>query len=379
MMLPSFFDELEKISARGHVLVTGLPGAGKTTEARRISSETGLPLLNLDGVPAPKGKQWAGTAEARAFINKNIDRPHVIEGTHILGFKDRDLRGNQVFYVDQPREVIVGRLVKRGLYDKRGTHLQGEGARRRLEQEHDRLSGAGEQFKQRFQPEILSPMEKKAAARVKTRLMPHQKRVVERMKGQPGLVVAHGLGSGKTLTSIAAAVKLRPNKTTVLVPAALRANYEKEVAKHVTGWPPMEIGSLQRAALKGIKPTDMLIVDEAHRARDPKSKTHQELRKALANKRMLLTASPVYNKPEDVAPLVNIAAGDRVLPTGKAFNDKYVAQPPTGWTAFMPWSRKKPELVRKEELGETLRTWVDYHQSQGGTSPHGRTRPSPFP
>ena len=218
-------------------------------------------------------------------------------------------------------------------------------------------------------PSFFDELEKLSAARVKTKLMPHQKRVVRRMEGQPGLVVAHGLGSGKTLTSIAAAVKLRPNKTTVLVPAALRANYEKEISKHVEGRPPMEIGSLQRAALKGIEPTDMLIVDETHRARDPKSKTHRELRKALANKRMLLTASPVYNKPEDVAPLVNIAAGDRVLPTGKKFNDRYVAQPPTGWTAFLPWSRKQPGLVRKEELGKTLRTWVDYHQSQGGDFP----------
>lgn len=209
----------------------------------------------------------------------------------------------------------------------------------------------------------------KVAATLKTPLMPHQKRVVRRMEEQPGLVVAHGLGSGKTYTSIAAAVKIRPKKTTVLVPAALKANYEKEITKHVKGRPRLQVSSLQGAALKGVKKTDMLIIDEAHRARDPKSKTHRALKEAVTNKRMLLTASPVYNKPEDVAPLVNLAAGGGVLPTGRDFNRRYVAQPDTGIRRLLPWSRKQPEIVRRGELGKTLQTWVDYHQSQGGDFP----------
>jgi superfamily II DNA or RNA helicase/shikimate kinase len=190
------------------------------------------------------------------------------------------------------------------------------------------------------------------------------------MQGQPGLVVAHGLGSGKTFGSIAAAVRLKPDRTQVLVPASLRENYEKEVRKHVSGGiPGLEIGSLQRSALKGVQPSDLLIVDEAHRARDPQSKTHRELRKAVASKRMLLTASPVYNRPSDIAPLVNLAAGDRRLPTGTDFDKRYLKKPSNSFLALLPWAEKKTTLVRKGELAPVLNQWVDYHRSSGGDFP----------
>ena len=50
---------------------------------------------------------------------------------------------------------------------------------------------------------LVMPMKSKhfqalnKVAKVKTELKPHQKRVVQRIQEQPGLVVAHGLGSGK--------------------------------------------------------------------------------------------------------------------------------------------------------------------------------------
>ncbi len=59
-----------------------------------------------------------------------------------------------------------------------------------------------------------------------TELLPHQQRVVERLRNQPGLLVAHGLGTGKTLSSIAAAEDT-PGISRVLAPASLVANYKK--------------------------------------------------------------------------------------------------------------------------------------------------------
>ena len=75
--------------------------------------------------------------------------------------------------------------------------------------------------------------EEQKAASVTTELQPHQQRVVDRMQDddQRGLIVAHGLGSGKTLTSIAVADALGL-PADVVVPASLRANYMKEVQKH---------------------------------------------------------------------------------------------------------------------------------------------------
>lgn len=198
---------------------------------------------------------------------------------------------------------------------------------------------------------------------LKTELLDHQKRVIERIKQQPGLVVAHGTGSGKTLSSIGAIVDLSPTQARVIVPASLKENYLKEVRKHVKGKLPIEVESLQKAVREGRPPRgDMLIVDEAHRVRNPETKGYQLLGQSPAGKRLLMTASPVYNKPEDVAPLVNLAAGKRELPVGTEFERRYVQKPDKGLLAIInPFAETEPKIVRKEELGRVLNKWVDYH------------------
>ncbi|MHA2333069.1 MAG: helicase-related protein [Candidatus Hodarchaeales archaeon] len=211
---------------------------------------------------------------------------------------------------------------------------------------------------------------KTTPAALKSVLLPHQERIIRRIKKSPGLVVAHGLGSGKTYSSIAASVKLNPDNVTVLVPAALKDNYKKELDKHVEGTLPVQIGSLQKAVKDGeMAASDLLIVDEAHRARESKSKTYGTLSKAKAKKRLMLTASPVYNKPKDIASLVNLAAGKKILPLGSDFDKKYVKQPRTGLLALLPWSDPDPQIIRKKELGGVLNAWVDRHESTGSDFP----------
>lgn len=215
------------------------------------------------------------------------------------------------------------------------------------------------------------------AAEVGTELKPHQRRVVERIQKQPGLVVAHGMGSGKTLSSIAAAEALG-GPTTVLVPAALKSNYQKELEKHITGTPSAEydVGSLQRAAVTGdIAPSKMLIVDEAHRLRDPSSKGRKAVRAAETEKRMLLTGTPLYNRPFDLASLVNVAAGDNVFPGAQSdFDQQYIGEKITqpGWWArhvrgVQPGS--VPVLKNEKQLGQLLQQWVDFHENTSENFP----------
>jgi len=111
-----------------------------------------------------------------------------------------------------------------------------------------------------------------------------------------------------------------------------------------------------------------LIVDEAHRARDPSTKTYQALSKNQAQKRLLLTGSPFYNHPADIAPLINIAAGDKILPANQQeFERQYVTQAKVA-PSFMARLRGiKPGLVpvlnkrREGELRQHFNKWVDYH------------------
>jgi hypothetical protein len=210
-------------------------------------------------------------------------------------------------------------------------------------------------------------------ADVITDLQPHQKRVVERIKSpsQSGLLVAHGLGSGKTLTSIAAQEALGL-PADVVVPASLQENYAKEVRKHTTGPSPhREIKSLQNVALKGHGPSNrMLIVDEAHRAREPGSKTYQTLAKNRSEKRLLLSASPFYNHPADVAPLINLAAGGKepVLPAKRGdFERRFVSSKvskPGLWGSIRGVKPGETPILNPKErrhLQDTFKQWVDYH------------------
>jgi len=210
-------------------------------------------------------------------------------------------------------------------------------------------------------PSFFDEVEKISAAQLRTSLLPHQQRVVDRIKEQSGLVVAHPLGSGKTLTSIAASIELAPDKTKVLVPAALQENYRKELEKHVSGNHGIEVGSLQKYVADGKMPnSDILIVDEAHRARNPGQKTYQILAGADNKKRLMLTASPMYNRASDIAAVVNLASGSKTLPTGSEFNKKFVAEPAKGLWALLPFFRKKPEIINKGQLKSVLNKWVDY-------------------
>jgi len=224
---------------------------------------------------------------------------------------------------------------------------------------------------------LVDELEK--VAEVATPLLPHQQRVVDRIKkeDQPGLLVIHGLGSGKTLTSIAAHDALG-EKAEVVAPAALLGNYRKEREKHLKGpSPKADLMSMQNMATKGILPSaPVLIVDEAHRARDPNSATFQALKGNTSKKRLLLSGSPFYNHPSDVASLVNLAADARILPHDKdEFTRRYITEKPVdpGLTQrFLnrfrsPDAQVKPgsvpQLYSKNtpELRAAFEKWIDYH------------------
>lgn len=154
----------------------------------------------------------------------------------------------------------------------------------------------------------------------------YQEKSVDSLNGTHGLILQHGLGSGKTMTSILGAE--RYGGAHVVVPASLRENFKKELRKtkptgnftihsyeSFTKHPPKDLNKR------------MLIVDEAHRLKNYDSKRSKALFNASrhAKKVMLLTGTPIQNDPSDMASLVNIAAGKKVLPErDKDFKARYL-------------------------------------------------------
>lgn len=211
---------------------------------------------------------------------------------------------------------------------------------------------------------MISPRPKKQP------LKDYQQRVLQKMQDPtlPGLVVAHGTGTGKTRTSIETA-KALGMPTNVVPPAALQANYHKELGRWMGQVPAnVRVQSQQRVALNGLKndrPNSMLIVDEAHRARQQGGKLLNALEQAQARKKLLLTATPIFNHPQDLASLVNLAANKKLLPTDKAqFNNEYVDQTPVQPGFFQRFMGVNPginyQLKNTGKLKRILNRYVDY-------------------
>ena len=209
-------------------------------------------------------------------------------------------------------------------------------------------------------------------AAILTQAQPHQLRAEER--GVAGnLILAHGTGSGKTRTAIAIADRLG-KPTTVLVPASLVENFKKEVAKHKKGGPPITVLSLPTAVSRNYKVPkgNTLIIDEAHSLRNADTKRQEYVKQqaARAGRKLLLTGTPAYNNISDWAPLVNIVAGEQIVPEDRTqFQKRYIAErriDPGFWSKLL--YNTKPgiveELKNANDLKARLAPYIDVHYKE---------------
>jgi SNF2 family DNA or RNA helicase len=208
---------------------------------------------------------------------------------------------------------------------------------------------------------------------LKTELRPHQLRAIEKLRASGGLLAAHGLGSGKTLTSIAAGQALGL-PIEAIVPAPLVSNYQKELQKHLEEEPDdARIRSYQKVTRSpDIRPDALVVLDEAHRVRNVGTSVEREVarRAAEAKARLLLTGTPVFNNPADLAPLLNTAAGHQILPNDpRAFNEQFVGEKTIspGFIARLRGVQpsKVPTLINRQRLIDAAKGYVDVYQGGG--------------
>ena len=200
------------------------------------------------------------------------------------------------------------------------------------------------------------------------KLNPHQLRVHQKLQKAPGVLVYHGLGSGKTITSISAADALKLPAQAV-VPAALRPNYRKEIDK-VKPTTEVAVKSYEGFSKEPNIDNKILIFDEIQRLQAHQSR---RTRAALgvshkAAKRIGLSGTPIQNRPSDIAPIMNVIAGKRILPTGQDFDRRFV-----GVKVIKPgffdrvFSKKKPiikpTIKNRAAFAKAVRGLVDYHPS----------------
>lgn len=159
--------------------------------------------------------------------------------------------------------------------------------------------------------------------RSKLPLMPHQIKVIKALQNKHGLIVAHDVGSGKTLTAVAAVMcylETYPERRAIIITSpSLQGNFKKEIRsylgeKNVNASidSRIEFYTYDGFANKTIDCRNtILVVDEAHNLRTEKGvKANAVMTCArIADKVILLTATPVVNSIDEITNLINIVSG----------------------------------------------------------------------
>jgi hypothetical protein len=228
-------------------------------------------------------------------------------------------------------------------------------------------------YKNQAMQKHIAAQQKSAELAPDIQLQDHQQRISDRVtNADPRMLVYHGLGSGKSLSAIAAAEaakKLYGDDYGIVVPASLKGNFQKEVKKFTRNSDPEIMSYTGLGMGKQFKsPPQTLVMDEAARLRNPGSAmTQAAMRAAQQAKRvMLLTGTPITNSPSDLAPLVSMLQGKNIDP--QSFENRYVGykQVKPGWLGWLRGIKPgvRPFVKNEAELRKLLAGKVDYQPSK---------------
>lgn len=212
-----------------------------------------------------------------------------------------------------------------------------------------------------------------------TQLAPHQQNVINRFSPdtcQDGLLVFHTMGSGKSRTAMAVAMQFLNSKTVkrvfVLTPVnqsfsttqyhhQLETLGGQDLTQQITFTSPYhfckEFKELQKLYTKGVAlqyfENSLFIIDEAHHLH-PSTDGHSlfvytilnDIFHSLTSRRiLLLTGTPIRDKPYEIASLMNLLLPKRACVTGDDFINTYFDD----------------QMMLKPEGEETLRNlWSNY-------------------
>lgn len=146
------------------------------------------------------------------------------------------------------------------------------------------------------------------------RLAPHQVEAASRLLALldewGGAVLADATGLGKTFVAIAVARLHAPSL--ILAPAALRSMWRDSLGRAGVIARVESYEALSRGcAVEDLRPA-LVVLDEAHHARNPKARRYAALADLAWGARvLLLTATPVHNRGTDLRALIALFLGSR--------------------------------------------------------------------
>ena len=145
-------------------------------------------------------------------------------------------------------------------------------------------------------------------------LLPHQRDAAPRLAAAlrifGGALLADAVGLGKSWLALALATRYR--RVTLVVPATVRTQWRDLAAARGVAARIVTHEALSRDAL--LVPADLLVVDEAHRFRNPATRRYDALARQIRDAAvLLLTATPVVNRSADLVHLLRLFLADHAL------------------------------------------------------------------
>lgn len=231
--------------------------------------------------------------------------------------------------------------------------------------------------------------------REEIKLKKHQDSFYEQVSADPeaGHIAAHGTGTGKTVSAIAAFEKLKGegkvNRALVVAPAGLRTNFAESVPKFShskavivsnanqeippdTNYVVVSYAAFRQNPAGFIKNygVDAFFADEFHRAGNPDGQTYKAIAYARQHVPVVIgmTASIAQNEAADAIPLVNLVRrGPKQIEGKKEFRSRYTKRVPTGQRGVFGGEVNKRTLVRKEELYNKIGPHIHYIEDLNAT------------
>ncbi len=164
--------------------------------------------------------------------------------------------------------------------------------------------------------------------------LPFQRAGIAYGASRSAVLIADEMGLGKTIQAIGilnADTTIR--RAIVVCPASLKLNWQRELTKWLvdprrieivtsTDWPQAEIVIVnydilhKHAANIEAHNADALIADEAHYAKNKKSRRAKALFSIKARKRVFLTGTPIVNRPVELLPILEAIGGETMERVG---------------------------------------------------------------
>lgn len=207
-------------------------------------------------------------------------------------------------------------------------------------------------------------------------LFPFQRDGVKRLVNTPRMLLGDDMGLGKTLQAIATCEVVKAKHVLVICPNSLKWNWEREVKKWaptrtvavVDGWPENRVKQIKSAANYTIinyegariheddllKTWDVLIVDEAHAAKNRDAKRTKAVKhiSSYAKRLYLVTGTPIMNRASELWSLLNMIDSKSFRSYWK-FVEKYCDVEYNGF-GYEVYDITNPSDPRVQELQQVL-------------------------